>query len=589
MDVTDVVSRTFDTGGDPDQMNVFDGSGALAPDRRRPDEGVSLVPPVRAVSLPESFATKIRQSSGVYRFERLVLARAAYIMRRADGSTKNVRKAFIRPPTNERPDDYATSMGGRADGAFRGLVEDISRRIFKQAPPTVETEGEGTFQRLSDQVRRVIHESNHVILRGPMTSGPAADSSTRLPEDFQGRRLPLSEELETAAQGRLAPTPPPCVRCTGPKPSGSQAFWAQVEKSVAHRKDLHRDFTEAISSPEVDEDRRPAAAPRFETHADSIRAQGARQISIGRWRPGEAQRPDRKHCAVRVPWIIADIGRPLEKGFRPHVRQVRSLLHSLPTMEIDLSDIVVTYSGGGSIQVRIPDGLLGCPIYPTSRAAANAIRHFFFDLSPSNEAARDALDQRLFYPDRLFPVIGSTDPQTGRRVVGTDAESFLENPHESLLSCSGQDVKYGQQEHCPPPRQADFHWLPFLFLDPSRRDPDHRHAGGAIDGKEVEYIVRQSHSSYGDGPGIGTVRSRVLNRLASGVARGENWGTDIDSWYNGRNRAALFVAHDRLRAYENRARAWRAVKAWNSRNRPPLPEDELRMMFDKARDNWPGW
>ncbi|WP_251980326.1 hypothetical protein [Salinibacter ruber] len=271
------------------------------------------------------------------------------------------------------------------------------------------------------------------------------------------------------------------------------------------------------------------------------------------------------------------------------MRHVRSLLSSLPAIEIDLSDIVVTYSGGDSIQVRIPDGLLGCPIYPTARAAANAIRHFFFDLAPSNEVVRNVLDTRLFYPDRLFPVIGSTDPETGRRVVGTDAESFLENPAESLLSCSGQDVKYGQQEHCPPPRQADFHWLPFLFLDPSRRDPDHRHAGGAIDGKQIEYIVRQSHSSYGDGPGIGTVRSRVLNRLASGVARGENWGTDIDSWYRGRNRAALFVAHDSLRAYEHRERAWRAVKAWNSRNRPPLPEDELRMMFDKARDNWPGW
>ncbi len=589
MDVTDVVSRDFDTGGDPGQVNLFDGSGDPVPAPSYRDEGVSLVPPVRAVSLPESFATKLRQSPGSYRFERLVLARAAYIKRRADGSTKNVRKAFIRPPAKDDPDDYASSMDRRGDGALRGLVEDIWRRIFKQAPPTVETEGEGMFYRLSDKVRGVVQQSEHVIVRGPRDHRPADDSSTRSLEDFQGRRLPLSEELETAAQGRLAPTPPPCVRCTGPKPSGSQAFWACFEKQFAHQRNLHHRFTEAISSPEVDEDRRPAEAPRFETEAESIRAHGARQISIGRWRPGEAQRPDRLHCAVRVPWIIADIGRPLQKGSRWHVRHVRSLLSSLPAIEIDLSDIVVTYSGGDSIQVRIPDGLLGCPIYPTARAAANAIRHFFFDLAPSNEVVRNVLDTRLFYPDRLFPVIGSTDPETGRRVVGTDAESFLENPAESLLSCSGQDVKYGQQEHCPPPRQADFHWLPFLFLDPSRRDPDHRHAGGAIDGKQIEYIVRQSHSSYGDGPGIGTVRSRVLNRLASGVARGENWGTDIDSWYRGRNRAALFVAHDSLRAYEHRERAWRAVKAWNSRNRPPLPEDELRMMFDKARDNWPGW
>jgi hypothetical protein len=265
------------------------------------------------------------------------------------------------------------------------------------------------------------------------------------------------------------------------------------------------------------------------------------------------------------------------------------LIYSLPAAEIDLSNIVVTYSRGGSIQLRIPDGLLGCPIYPTSRAATNAIRHFFFDLCPTNEVLRDAIDKRLVYPGRLVPMIGSINPETGQRVVGTDAESFLESPNESLLRCSEQHVKYTQQDHCPAPEQADFHWLPFLFLDPRRRDPDHEHAGGAKDGKEVEYIVRQSHTPYGDYPGIGTTRSCMLNYLASGVSRGEDWGTSIDPWYKGRNRAALFVSHDRLRAHENRERAWRAVKAWNSRNRPPLPEDELRVMFKKARDNWPGW
>lgn len=276
-------------------------------------------------------------------------------------------------------------------------------------------------------------------------------------------------------------------------------------------------------------------------------------------------------------------------GHRWYIRQAWSLIYSLPVKEIDLSDIVVTSSRGGSIQLRIPDGLLGCPIYPTSRAAANAIRHFFFDLCPTNEVLRDAIDKRLFYPDQFVPMIGSINPETGQRVVGTDAESFLENPNESLLRCSGHDVKYAQQDQCPAPEQADFHWLPFLFLDPRRRDSRLGHAGGATDGKEVECIVRQSHTPYGDGPGIGTVRACVLNHLASGVARGEDWGTSIDPWYKGRNRAALFISHDRLRAYENSGRAWRAVKAWNSRNQPPLPEAKLRAMFEKAREDWPGW
>lgn len=282
-------------------MNLFNGSGAPIPDSSGPHGEASLVSPIRAVSLPESFAAEIRESFEDYWLERLLLARAAYLECRADSLTADVRKALIHPPANGRPDDLARRKHRRVGGAFRGQAADIWRRIFKQAVPSVETKGKGEFQKMYAWVRRVIQQSDHVIVRGPMASGSLAQSPNRLMVDIEGRRLPLSKELEAAAQGRLAPTQPLCARCTGPKPSGSQGLWGHVEKWMAHHKNMHRSFTETISSPQVDGDRRPADAPRFETQVESSEARGSRQIRTARWRQEEAPRRVRKPAQFACP------------------------------------------------------------------------------------------------------------------------------------------------------------------------------------------------------------------------------------------------------------------------------------------------
>lgn len=579
------VRRSFDTGSNSEQMNLFDGSNDPTPEGDARGRRAALSPPVRAVSLPRSFTAKINASSDAL-LERLLLTRAAYLNRRADETKLGTEKDSIRTPTSERSDFHARKRTGRATGALRGLTEDIWRRVFKRAVPRVKTGETDQFRELYKQVLIAAGQSDHIVF------SPVADTKPAQPEvlgDLRGLGLPLSMELETAAQGRLPPTPPLFVRCTGPAPSGRRGIWANVERKFAHRGRLQASFTQAITAPQVDGGRRPVEGKQFVTQTRHSMPQGPQQMSIGRWRPDEARRPDRKTCAVRVPWMVADFDPPLSKGHQWCTRQVRRFLKLLSGTEVDLSDVVVICPGDRSVQIRIPDGVAGCPIYRDAYAAAYAIERFFDRVCSTDEVVRDEIDERLFHPDRLAPVIGSVDPATGRRVVGTDAETFLNRPTEALLDHPGQSAKYTQQEHCPSPREADFHWLPFLFLDPSRRDPDHKHAGGAIDGTEVGYLVRQSHSSYGEELATDRARSRPLNRLAGGVSQGEDWGTSIDPWYTGRNRAALFIAHDRLRAYENRERAWRSVKAWNRRNRPPLRENELRLMFEEAFDNWPGW
>lgn len=293
---------------------------------------------------------------------------------------------------------------------------------------------------------------------------------------------------------------------------------------------------------------RSAGKRRFEAQSEISRPNGPQQKSIGRWRPEEARRPDRPSCAVRVPWLVAEFNPRLERDLRWCTQQAQGLISFLRDVDIDPSDVVVVYLGNGSIQIRIPDGVVGCPIYQNSRAAAYAIEGFFDDICSADEVMRETINDRLFHPGQFAPVIGSTDPESGGRVVGTDGQTFLDSPDEFLLGSSGQDVKYTGPEDCPSPRRADFLWFPLLHLGLNRRTPDHRHAGGAQDGAEIAYLIRQSHFPFSDDPVGGTLRSRVLNGLAGGIAQGESWGTSIDPTYTGQGRAALFVIHDRLQA-----------------------------------------
>jgi len=519
--------------------------------------------------------------------EHLLLSRIAFINRKAkiydayDGGKQVGKHSSVRVKTGSVTGDRKQNRGIAT--AIRGLALDIRRRIFKKAVPKEGLGEDEEFAGLHKRVKEIIHRSNHIIAQSPTVHIPAADYPVDLTLDFRGRRLPLSNEVESAARGRVAPYQPLFIKCTGPKPSDPGAIWTNFELRVARQENLHRSFTEAILDSRGDDNRRPTSQRRFEDEGEIRRANDPQQRSIGRWRPGEARRPDRPSCAVRVPWFIAEFNPRLEKGRRWCMRQARGLIALLSDLEMDPSDIVVVRSVNGSIQIRIPDGVVGAPIFRNSHAAAYTIKNFFDDICSTDTVVREAIDDRLFHPSCLTPVIGSTDPETGRRIVGTDGQTFLESPGKFLFVTSDRDFKYASPEDCPAPRQANFLWFPFLHLGLNRRTPDHKHAGGARDGEDIGFLIRQNHSPFGDDPASGSVRSRVLNGLANGVAQGEKWGTLVDPTYTGQERAALFVANDRLQARDNPTQAWHDVKGWNQLNSPPLPEDQLRSIFEEVK------
>lgn len=573
-------THDFTAGDDPAQGDFFTDSEETEPKTDRPEGRRYREAPIRAVGLPEDFVEQVGGPFTVcdtFRTDLFAAARAAYLMRRTAASEAEVLEyPESRFPWLEDMDFHAVKGKGTIIKSLQGFAEDIWRRIYKQALPEGNPLDTEEFELLYDRTRRSIQRSVHL-----RNKGPAVPHENKFVRDLHGRRLSLSPKLEAAAQGRPAPLPPPFVRCAGPRASDERNLWSRVEQRVARREDFHRALSKAVVASRVDGRRRTANGRRFEKKHERQATDRPQYISVGRWRPGEAERQDQEDCAVRVPWLIADIDSPFRKGRRWCVGRAQVLLRLLGKHGADLSNVSVAYSGNCSVHVRIPDGTIGCPVYQNARAAADAIERFFEGLCQGEETLRDAIDGNLFYPGHLIRVIGSVHPRTGRRVVGTDGETFLEKPPEFLFSHAEREFQYSRPERYPLPRRAAFspplsrlHTPPDTGLNTPPK--------GASSGEPKGIGVRQSESVYEGGNGSGVDRGLVLDRVRGGVEKGEDWGTDADPRYVGRNWASLFVSHEQLRKKAGPARAWRAVRDWNERNDPPLDERELKAVFKRA-------
>lgn len=569
----------FAAGDDPAQHDFFVDAEEVEPEVDRPEGRRYREAPIRAVDLPKPF---IEEVGGAFtnlrtiRTELLVAARSAYLLRRSEASSADALLYPERKPGFEKYDFYAEKKEGTFIKSLQGFAEDIWRRIYKRAVPKGKPTDDPEFEAFYDSVRMQIHRSNCIRVLGA-----AVAHTNRLVRDYHGRRIALSDRLEKAAEGRPIPAPPRFVRCDGPAPDGTPDLWTHIERAVARGQDLHQSFSKALTASRLDRRHRTAQGRRFERQHQRDGVNGPRYVSVGRWRSGEIGRTDRPNCAVRVPWLIADIDPPFGKGRYWCARQARALLRLLREHEVDLSEVVVSYSGNSSIHMRLPDGLIGCPLYQNAQAAAKTIQELFGGLCEGNEALLEAVDGNLFHPGHLIRVIGSVHPRTGRRVVGTDGRTFLRKPSEFLFYHAERDFRYSPPKRYPLPRRAGFTKGLSRLLKPGREDANTPRQAGPQEGGRGRG-VRQSESGYGDGGAGGTDCRLVLDRVREGVGEAEDWGTDIDPRYVGRNWAALFVAHEQLRQKHEPARAWRAVRDWNRQNEPPLGEDELKGVFEKA-------
>jgi hypothetical protein len=519
---------------------------------------------VRAVNLPESF---VEDAGGAFtrqstpRLDLLAAARAAYVQRRADEADTDALRYDSGAYSLREPGTFIKSI--------QGFAEDVWRRIYKRPIPEGDPTQNEDFRRFYDRTRRALKRSDHLDDRGPAVQDP-----NKKVRDAHGKRWALSDELHEAQSGRESADSLPFVRCKGKaREDDTTGVWSLVERHVAHEEELHTEFTHAVTAREIDGRRWTGNGRRFERRHARDGGDVPRYLTVGRWRPEAMGRSDRRQQVVRVPWIVAEIDGRDDHGRKDRAvsdRLARRLLRRLDAFGVELSDVVVSYSGNASIHVRIPDAMVGCPIYRDAQAAQESIGRFFERLCGADSELRAAIDDACFRPGQLIRAIGSTHEATGRQTVGTTADRFLEKPPCFLWRLSEPQFQYTPPERFPVPRRASF--VPALspLLTPT---PTPSSEGG------LKMNVQQCVSG-----GRGVSPGGVVGRLRDGVAEGEPWGMDVGRPEAvGRNWAALYFSHAVLGEQESTEAAWRVVQDWNRRfNDPSLPELELRTAFEHA-------
>jgi hypothetical protein len=522
---------------------------------------------VRTVDLPSSFVEEAGGAftrQGTPRLDVLAAARAAYVQRRADEADTDALEYDSGA--------YAVREEGTHIKSVQGHAEDIWRRIYKRPVPEGNPLDNEEFRRFYDRTRRALKRSDVLEDRGP-----AVRHEDKPVQDAHGKRWSLSDRLRDAESGRETADPPAFVRCTGPEPDDDSAdAWTRVERRVARENELHREFTHALTASDLPGPWRTAHGRRFERRHARNGGDRPRYVTVGRWRPDAVGRPDRPEQAVRVPWIVAEIDGRDDRGRKDRAasdRLARRLLRRLDAFGVDLSDVVVSYSGNASIHVRIPDAVFGCPIYRNARIAEDCIGQFFDRLCGSDSELRTAIDDGLFRPGQLIRAIGSVHEGAGRQTVGTTADRFLDKPPCFLWRLSEPQFEYTEPEAFPLPRRAPFTPALSALLTPPQTPSSDR-------GQKTNV---QQYVSGGSGVGDGGP-SAVCRRLRGGVREGEPWGMDVGRPNAvGRNWAALYFSHLVLAKQSSREAAWSVVQNWNRwLNDPPLPERELRGVFEQA-------
>ena len=530
---------------------------------------------VQAVDLPDSF---VESNGGVFtrkgtpRLELLCAARGAYVQRKADGADSEALRFDSGAYVYREEGEHIKSIQSHA--------EDIWRRIHKRPIPEGDPLEHEDFSRFYRRVQASLRRSD--LLKD---EGPAVRHPKKQVRDAHGKRWGLSKGLREAERDAESAAPPQMVRCKGEGGDrGAPDVWGRVERRIARDEELHREFSHAVTASEIDGPRRTADGRRFERRHARDGGDRPRYVTVGRWRPEAVSRSDRRGQAVRVPWIVAEIDGRDERGEKDRAvsdRLARRLLRRLDAFGVNLSDVVVSYSGNASIHVRIPDGAVGCPIYRDAHAAKQSIQRFFDRLCGRDTELRTAIDDACTRPGQLIRAIGSVHEATGRQTVGTTADRFLDKPPSFLWSLSEPQFRYSPPERYPVPRRTSFvPGLSALLNPPPKSNPD----GAENPNSDGSSKTNVSQSVSGSSGVSDCGPSALRGRLRGGVEEGEPWGLDVGCPEAvGRNWAALYFAHLVLAEKESRKGAWRIVQDWNRRfNSPSLPEQEIRGVFERA-------
>lgn len=520
----------------------------------------------------------------------------------------------------------------------QSFVEDIRRRIWKKAKGPEDRENreqwsEG-FERDYDRLRHAIDrlgEQEYLV-----NEGPAVEAEDKPVRDRNGRRWSVQGAFRRQPD---ADTQRRFVRCTGPEP---EVDWDGLhidvldclERIVAHQEDLHEGFTAGWKAEEKGGEwtTHQAKSDAARSHQWTARNGVSRPqyVSVGRWRSEEIEEADLKgERAVTVPWIVFDIDADTKEQCASLAYRLVQLLSEHLTEE-QLSRVLCSYTGGTSIHVRVPAGLLGNPVFKSADAAARSLSEFADRLCEGHPELREAIDDRLFHPRQMVRMIGSTYDEDTDAPDNSSWRAWLIqrlsvqaqiDDRDHAAQVADQVLEFLRQHHLAI-EDVDLHFSsdrPLAITDAEDQTPNTNrvvactgteyldHGAGPLwarsqdgtyqsfdipDPTSVQYsqelsgLLRtaapstQKSDTYSVAKQHNHAPTGEYARALEVEREGEKWGRDVDKPHLvGRNRAALTVSLHRLTYSET---PWRDVCAWNRDMAEPLPEIELRKTFRSA-------
>jgi hypothetical protein len=514
--------------------------------------------PVRGRKLPTALVRSIGLLShmGTPREELPILARALHIDHvTAESDSEAVRYWNQHTGTLETVERIA----GTFQKSAQGFTEDIRRRIWKKITP------DGLE---SADARRDYERHRHATRRAApylVDVGPAVPHPDKRRRDFNGRRWAVAEELRDMP---VAPDPAPLVRCTGPEPHVNwNALHIDVldalERIVAHREQLHRQFTEGKAATSRDDDDRAGLSLTKHRAVDAQRSHQwharhgsdrAAFVSVGRWRKGESAHADERP-AVTVPWIVFEIDGRDDDGQKSRTRTAelaRRLVRRLLTYTGTADALHLSYTGSTSIHVRLSHAAVGCPVYTSERDAAAALSALVDGICAGMPEVRAAIDDACLRPRQLIRCIGSTHRHGGRCIPLT-VEDLL---HADPLTWWGRSEAMPHEPYILPDPHTSTTFSPALYRLLTAHSTERQTPAEPLPAK---HCCKPLNST-------GTIAP-----IRDGVEEGR------------RNDSAYLMALYLLtNGREPPGSAWEHLKRWNGRCSPPLPVAELRVCYTSA-------
>ena len=275
--------------------------------------------------------------------------------------------------------------------------------------------------------------------------------------------------------------------------------------------------------------------------------QQPRHVSIGAFKKEDIAYVD-EETPCTVPWVILE---PEDGDLIDRYNAVSNMLESIQIEGVDLSQIVVTFSGNKSFHIRIPQGMFGNPVYRSVQDCIKVLNRFAAD------NFEERLDIDLFDPRHLIRCTGSKH-EKGTHVQAFSADCFLETSFEVIMARAIQRHDYNP--HSTSPKQAPVSaWLTDRLIDAS--DSFSR------------FWIPESCDVSTD-PKVNGAFAASLK----GCAENEWWHEK----HQGRNKLLFVAACYLLKKYDDIS-AFEELENVNQKNDPPLPQKEIKTCFESAK------